>query len=107
MPKPKTNSNHAQAISAHVRAHANDFAGFPPWAAAWLAKHATLRTLRRVQCGARRRYDGKPCRAKSVPGKRRCRWHGGCSTGPKSQEGKARLAANLRSAAGHVSDGDS
>lgn len=50
----------------------------------------------RVPCGARRRRDGKPCEALSVPGKRRCKWHGGCATGPKTPEGKARAAANLR-----------
>lgn len=54
-----------------------------------------VRNLRRVVCGARRRRDGKPCEALSVPGKRRCKWHGGMSTGPRSAEGKAKVAANL------------
>jgi len=49
----------------------------------------------RVVCGARRRRDGQPCQALSVPGKRRCKWHGGCSTGPRTAEGKARVAANF------------
>jgi hypothetical protein len=31
----------------------------------------------RVICGARRRRDGEPCQGLSVPGKRRCKWHGG------------------------------
>ena len=51
---------------------------------------------RRVICGARRHRDGLPCQAKSEPGKRRCRFHGGRSTGPKSEAGKARAMANLR-----------
>lgn len=51
--------------------------------------------LARVPCGAKRRRDGLPCEAPSVPGKRRCRWHGGCSTGPKTAEGKARVTRNL------------
>ncbi|WP_082542696.1 HGGxSTG domain-containing protein [Rhodanobacter sp. Root561] len=55
-----------------------------------------LAALLRVPCGARRRRDGHPCEALSVPGKRRCKWHGGCSTGPRTAEGKARVAANLR-----------
>ena len=38
----------------------------------------------RIPCGARRRRDGLPCEALSVPGKRRCKWHGGLSTGPRS-----------------------
>lgn len=50
----------------------------------------------RVQCGARRHRDGQPCQAKSEPGKRRCRFHGGRSTGPRTPEGKARALANLR-----------
>lgn len=51
---------------------------------------------RRVICGAKRHRDGQSCRAKSEPGKRRCRFHGGCSTGPRTPEGKARALANLR-----------
>ncbi len=50
----------------------------------------------RVLCGAKRRRDGQPCQALSVPGKRRCKWHGGASTGPKTAEGRARSHANLR-----------
>lgn len=55
-----------------------------------------LRKWERVPCGAKRRRDGQPCQALSVPGKHRCKWHGGCSTGPKTPEGKARGLANLR-----------
>ena len=46
-------------------------------------------------CGAKRHRDGRPCQAKGEPGKRRCRFHGGKSTGPKTEEGKARARANL------------
>ena len=55
-----------------------------------------MRVLHRKPCGARRRRDGKPCRALREPGRKRCKWHGGLSTGPKSPEGKARALANLR-----------
>ncbi len=58
--------------------------------------HAGANKSGRVPCGARRRRDGQPCEALSVPGKRRCKWHGGCSTGPRTPEGKARALANLR-----------
>lgn len=51
---------------------------------------------RRVTCGAKRHRDGQPCQAKSEPGKRRCRFHGGRSTGPRTEAGKARALANLR-----------
>ena len=50
----------------------------------------------RVVCGARRRRDGEPCQGLSVPGKRRCKWHGGASTGPRTDEGRARSMENLR-----------
>ena len=52
-------------------------------------------TTARVRCGAKRRRDGQPCEALSVPGKRRCKWHGGCSTGPRTPEGRARALARL------------
>ncbi len=65
-----------------------------------LAGPMTLRSTRqpswlRVVCGAKRHRDGQPCQAKSEPGKRRCRFHGGRSTGPRTPEGKARVAQNL------------
>ena len=69
------------------------------------ARFATLRAsesgpviakCQRVPCGGKRRRDGQPCQALSVPGKRRCKWHGGASTGPVTPEGKARALANLR-----------
>ena len=44
------------------------------------------------RCGARTRA-GCPCRAPAIHGKRRCRMHGGRSTGPRTEEGRARLAA--------------
>lgn len=50
----------------------------------------------RVVCAARRHRDGHPCEAKSEPGKRRCRFHGGRSTGPRTPVGKARALLNLR-----------
>lgn len=50
---------------------------------------------RRCQCEARTR-KGTPCRNKSEPGRRRCKFHGGMSTGPKTPEGKARIAEAQR-----------
>lgn len=46
---------------------------------------------RRVICGAKTR-KGTPCRAKSEPGKRRCKFHGGKSTGARTPEGRQRLS---------------
>lgn len=45
----------------------------------------------RPACEARTRA-GTACRKKVVPGKQRCRFHGGLSTGPKTAEGRARIA---------------
>lgn len=46
----------------------------------------------RPKCGALTRKR-RPCCLQVVPGKRRCRFHGGASTGPKTAAGKARIAA--------------
>jgi hypothetical protein len=46
-------------------------------------------------CGARTR-SGKRCRAWPVLGMRRCRMHGGRSTGPRTSEGRARIAESNR-----------
>jgi hypothetical protein len=48
------------------------------------------------RCGAKNRR-GLPCRAPAMRGKRRCRLHGGKSTGPRTLEGVARVrAANTK-----------
>ena len=76
-------------------ARAIDLGRLPVWAAAYLVKHRRFAEWMRVPCGGKRRRDGLPCQALSVPGKRRCKWHGGCSTGPRTPEGLARVTANL------------
>jgi DNA-binding XRE family transcriptional regulator len=43
------------------------------------------------RCGARTR-KGTPCKAKALPGKTRCKFHGGMSTGPKTVEGRQKIA---------------
>lgn len=56
----------------------------------------------RPRCGARTR-GGAPCRAPAMwddvtdaPVNGRCRHHGGCSTGPRTAEGRARAAEATR-----------
>jgi hypothetical protein len=57
---------------------------------------ATLQAAHdRRLCGARTR-KGTPCARRVVPGMNRCPNHGGKSTGPKTAEGKARIAAAQR-----------
>jgi hypothetical protein len=46
-------------------------------------------------CGARTQ-KGTPCRARALPGKSRCKFHGGASTGPKTEAGRAAIAASNR-----------
>ncbi|MEO1919070.1 MAG: HGGxSTG domain-containing protein [Paracoccaceae bacterium] len=45
----------------------------------------------RVRCGAKTR-KGAPCRLLSEAGRRRCKFHGGMSTGPRNLEGRERIA---------------
>jgi hypothetical protein len=49
----------------------------------------------RPRCCAKTRA-GAPCIMRVVPGKRRCRFHGGMSTGPKTKAGRARIAEAQR-----------
>lgn len=59
------------------------------------AREAPRLARARVLCGAKTR-KGTPCRCKSEAGKRRCKFHGGLSTGPKTQEGRDRIAEAQR-----------
>jgi hypothetical protein len=54
-----------------------------------------LRRRERPKCGARNR-QGEPCAVRVEPGKARCRFHGGLSTGPRTIEGRARVAEAQR-----------
>ena len=49
--------------------------------------------IRCLQCNAISKRTGVQCRAAALRGKTKCASHGGRSTGPKTAEGKARLAA--------------
>jgi hypothetical protein len=55
----------------------------------------TVPKHRRAKCGAKTRH-GSTCRMAVVVGKARCRLHGGLSTGPKTPEGRERIAAAQR-----------
>lgn len=53
---------------------------------------AAVRAARlRIVCGAKTRKE-TVCRNLSEPGRRRCKFHGGKSTGPKTQDGRERIA---------------
>lgn len=59
--------------------------------AAHEARIAAQNARRRVPCGAKTR-KGQPCRNLSEPGRRRCKFHGGMSSGPRTEAGKARIS---------------
>lgn len=58
--------------------------------AAFKDREARRAARRRIRCGAKTR-KGTPCRNKSEPGKRRCKFHGGLSTGARTPEGIKRI----------------
>lgn len=49
----------------------------------------------RPVCGANTKVGGT-CKMKVIPGKHRCKFHGGKSTGPRTAEGKQRIAEAQR-----------
>ena len=51
---------------------------------------------RDLTCGAKTKQKGTPCKRIDLYGSGRCKYHGGLSSGPKTSEGKARSAANVR-----------
>lgn len=53
------------------------------------------RKRNRPLCLATRR-DGGQCNAHVIKGRMRCRMHGGLSTGPRTETGKAAIAASNR-----------
>lgn len=59
------------------------------------ARMKHIASNRRVRCRAKTRI-GTACRNRSEPGKRRCKFHGGKSTGAKTTEGRARIAEAQR-----------
>lgn len=58
----------------------------PPPAAPLLSK-----SYPRKKCGARTRR-GTACQALAIPGKKRCKLHGGLSTGPESETGRQKIS---------------
>ena len=48
--------------------------------------------IRCLQCAAKSKRTGNQCRAPAAKGKTKCRFHGGASTGPKTDQGRKRCA---------------
>lgn len=51
---------------------------------------------RLARCGAKTKRSGKPCRMKPIEGRKRCKFHGGMSTGPKTLEGQIKALSGLK-----------
>ena len=48
--------------------------------------------IRCLQCQAKSKRTAQQCRAPASKGKTKCRFHGGKSTGPKTEQGRQRCA---------------
>ena len=57
-----------------------------------MTQSTPTRKLYHPKCNAKTR-KGTLCQKSALKGKKRCRLHGGLSTGPQTAEGKARIAA--------------
>ena len=60
-------------------------------AATGLAQNSGGTAVQLGKCGAKTR-KGNLCQVRALPGKRRCKFHGGMSTGPKSADGRRRIS---------------
>ena len=49
-----------------------------------------------MQCGAKAKSTGEPCKSTQIHKNGRCKFHGGLSTGPKSEAGKIMALENLK-----------
>lgn len=78
------------AAEADAKAEAECFAMWEAAHAKAAKRRARALAKRRVLCGARIR-KGTPCRNRSEPGKQRCKFHGGKSTGARTPEGIERI----------------
>ena len=62
-----------------------------------MSNNFTFRTaggrIQCAQCQAKSKRTGAQCQAPASKGKTKCRFHGGKSTGPKTEQGRQRCAA--------------
>jgi hypothetical protein len=65
------------------------------WRPTWRETDPHRRKADWPKCGAKTRA-GHPCRVRAEPRNARCRFHGGLSTGPRTEAGRARIAEAQR-----------
>lgn len=68
-------------------------AGMSEWNA-WQRHPFDFAPYAYLRCGAKSKRTGRPCPHTSLFRNGRCRWHGGLSTGPRTDAGKRRAALN-------------
>ena len=61
--------------------------------------------IRCIRCDASSKRTKQQCKAPAIKGKTKCRTHGGMSTGPKTDAGKARCAAAKTTRGGETQQG--
>lgn len=66
-----------------------------PWVARFLPENNGEAEHEHKLCGAKTRKGGT-CRQKALPGRTRCKFHGGMSTGPKTAKGRRSIAEGQR-----------
>ena len=69
----------------------------PPRRCKSMSNNFTFRTaggrITCLQCNAKSKRTKQQCQAPAAKGKTKCRFHGGRSTGPRTEEGRARCGA--------------
>jgi hypothetical protein len=96
-PPVYTNEDKRQIWIAHWKREAKLERQRIRWAGRWPVKPSKplLWICKDVTCGAKTRA-GTPCQRRDISKRNgRCKLHGGASTGPRTNEGKARVADNL------------
>lgn len=86
----------AACTSRHKQISALVAAGMSEPAASMRVSPIDFEPFADLRCGARSKRTGKPCPQKGLYSSGRCKWHGGLSSGPITEEGKRRSAANGR-----------
>lgn len=93
-PQPELRAQYLKAMKQHRREVEKAEAAGLSWPDPGYPRGPDLRMFDGLMCGAKGKRTGKPCPLTGIHENGRCRWHGGMSTGPTSEQGKARSATN-------------
>lgn len=94
-PQRELREEYKHALRKHARVRAELQAqGMSHFEAFEAAPQIDWHRFSGLRCGARTKTNGEPCKLTSIYPNGRCKYHGGCSTGPRTAEGKAISAKN-------------